>query len=188
MLYILIGTLGFVGFLLFDILSLNEHRILKYGAILLGISILVWSTISVMQLHATMEVPLIVRYISFVLAVGFFILLIYSVFIEVGLKTYGSEAKHKLITDGTYSLVRHPGVIWLFLLYFFLALFLNNYELLLAAFIFTAVNTLYIMIQERWILSKIFHNYDVYVETTPMVIPNLRSIRKFMTPTNWRKQ
>jgi protein-S-isoprenylcysteine O-methyltransferase Ste14 len=110
------------------------------------------------------------------------------VFIEVGLQTYDAEATHRLVTDGTYSLVRHPGVIWLFLTYVFAALYFTNYWLLVTAFVWTLVNTMYIVLQERLILRKLFHNYDTYIASTPMVIPSIRSMRRFMTLHNWRSK
>ena len=115
-------------------------------------------------------------------------LLIYSVFIEVGGNTYKKFAEPQLVTDGTYSLVRHPGVIWLFLAYFFLAIFNENSYLLVTAITWTFANTIYVIIQEKYVLVRLFPNYDEYIKTTPMVIPNYISMKKFITTKNWRKE
>jgi protein-S-isoprenylcysteine O-methyltransferase Ste14 len=188
MLFTMVGTLGFIGFLLFDIFSMKQKPILKYSSIVIGMFLIVWSTYQITQLPQSLFVPILTRYIALVLGLVFFGLLIYSVFIEVGIKTYRKVSQHLLVTDGTYSLVRHPGVIWLFLFYFFFALFFMSNDLLITAFVWTFVNTVYIIIQERLILVKLFSDYESYSQTTPMVIPNIRSMRKFMTTMNWRKE
>ncbi|QMS84193.1 methyltransferase family protein [Candidatus Xianfuyuplasma coldseepsis] len=188
MVYMVIGMIGFVSFLLFDISSMKKWSFVKYVFIVIGISLMVWSTVQMAYLAPSFLVSSGARIVAFGLSVVFFGLLIYSVFIEVGIKTYKKVAHHELVTDGTYSLVRHPGVIWLFLLYFFLSIVFMNTELLITAFVWTFVNTLYIMFQERIVLRKIFQEYDRYTLTTPMVIPNIQSLRKFMTSTIWRKE
>jgi protein-S-isoprenylcysteine O-methyltransferase Ste14 len=184
----MLGILGFVSFLMFDLLSLHERVLGKYGFLGLGLTLIGYASFHVIATEATFVVPSVIRWISLGLAIVFFLLLIYSVFIEVGLQTYDAEATHRLVTDGTYSLVRHPGVIWLFLTYVFAALYFTNYWLLVTAFVWTLVNTMYIVLQERLILRKLFHNYDTYIASTPMVIPSIRSMRRFMTLHNWRSK
>ena len=108
---------------------------------------------------------------------------------KLTLNTYQKKfAEPQLVTDGTYSLVRHPGVIWLFLAYFFLAIFNENSYLLVTAITWTFANTIYVIIQEKYVLVRLFPNYDEYIKTTPMVIPNYISMKKFITTKNWRKE
>lgn len=187
MLYILIGIFGFVSLLLFDILSLKNQVFLKYFFAFFGIALIVYASISLGDYNGVIFISSFVRGFSLLLAIIFMALLIYSVFFEVGGNTYQKIAEPKLVTDGTYSLVRHPGVIWLFLLFLFLGLYNQNTYILLTAFIWTLVNTLYVIIQEKLILQKLFPNYKEYVKTTPMVIPNYYSLKKFITIQNWRK-
>lgn len=188
MVYIAIGVLGFVSFLLFDLFSMRNIVVLKYISVAFGIALIGFSTTQLITQPADMSFHPAFRFISMILSIVFVLLLIYSVFIEVGLKTYQSYAEPELVTDGTYSLVRHPGVIWLFLAYFFGAIFYANAYLLLTAFIWTFVNTVYIMIQERYILTHLFEGYEQYRRTTPMIIPNSTSLKRFMTIQNWRKE
>lgn len=188
MLYIAIGVVGFICFLMFDLLSMHNKVIAKYVFVLFGCGLIVFSTIGIIRYSSVIPVFSITRIIALVLAIFFSLLLVYSVFIEVGLNTYKKYAKPGLVTTGTYSLVRHPGVIWLFLAYFFASIYFANNYLLLTAFIWTAVNTVYIVIQERLILKKIFQDYESYILTTPMIIPNYTSLKKFITITNWRKE
>jgi len=188
MLYIAIGVFGFICFLIFDILSMYNKVIGKYVFVAIGIGLIVYSTIRIIDYSTPVASLSITRIIVLIFTILFTLLLIYSVFIEVGLNTYRKYAKPGLVTNGTYSLVRHPGVIWLFLAYFFAAIFFANSYLLFTAFIWTAVNTIYIVIQERWILIKLFDEYSTYIATTPMIIPNYSSLKKFITIQNWRKE
>lgn len=186
--YTMLGILGFVSFLMFDLLSLHERVLGKYVFLLVGLGLIGYSSVHLQHTGATFVVPMPIRWLSLGLALGFFALLVYSVFIEVGLQSYETQAKHRLVTNGTYSLVRHPGVIWLFFAYGFAALYFTNYWLLVTAFVWTIVNTGYIVLQERLILRKLFHNYDTYIASTPMIIPSVRSMRRFITPHNWRNK
>lgn len=188
MLFTVVGIFGFLGFLLFDLFSLNKMVTWKYVAISVGLFLIVLSTVLIVRYPSTMIVPLPLRVVGLILAVLFTALLIYSVFVEVGLSTYRRFSESNLVTSGTYSLVRHPGVIWLFLAYFFASLYFANEYLLITAFVWTFVNTVYIMIQEELILVKLFQDYEQYRRTTPMIIPNLTSIRRFIESYNWRKE
>lgn len=188
MLYVIIGVIGFVFLLMFDIFSLRNQIIGKYFFAFFGLGLIIFSTVQISSMPSDLSLPFLITFSSLILALLFFILLIYSVFIEVGLNTYEKIAEPELVTNGTYTLVRHPGVIWLFLTYFFGSLFFGNSHLMFTTFIWTMVNTFYIIAQERYILKKLFVDYDKYIMTTPMVIPNINSIKKFITTKNWRKE
>jgi protein-S-isoprenylcysteine O-methyltransferase Ste14 len=186
--YILIGVLGFVFMLIFDVLSMRDNVLGKYFFAFAGLGMIVYSTIEIVNLSNYVFVLDVLTITSLVFAAVFAMLLVYSVFIEVGTNTYQKHAEPKLVTNGTYCLSRHPGVIWLFLTLLFAALFFRNGYLLFAAIIWTITNIVYIAIQEKLIFVKIFKNYDEYKKHTPMVIPNINSIRKFITESNWRKR
>ena len=187
MIYIIAGLIGFVFFLIFDFLSLKNRIFSKYLFAFSGLALIIYSTVKIIKLPTDRVVNEYFQIISLFLAILFLALLIYSVFIEVGVKTYRKIAEHSLITNGTYTLVRHPGVIWLFLAYFFGSIYFENSYLVITAIIWTVVNTIYIILQEKFILKKIFKNYSEYIKETPMIIPNITSFRKFITTQNWRK-
>ena len=188
MIYILVGSIGFVFMLVFDLLSMKNNILGKYLFAFLGLGLIVYSTISIVNMSRYVFVLDLLTVISIVLSSIFALLLVYSVFIEVGVNTYQKNAEPQLVTNGTYSLARHPGVIWLFLTLFFSAAFLKNGYLLIAAIIWTITNIVYIIIQERLIFTKIFIDYDEYIKQTPMIIPNITSIKRFITTKNWRKR
>jgi len=188
MLFIAIGVFGFISLLIFDLLSIKNIIFGKYFFAFLGLGLIGYSTIELIGIKSDFFTNEPLRLLSLLFAIIFMALLIYSVFIEVGGNTYKKFAEPQLVTDGTYSLVRHPGVIWLFLAYFFLAIFNENSYLLVTAITWTCANTIYVIIQEKYVLVRLFPNYDEYIKTTPMVIPNYISMKKFITTKNWRKE
>lgn len=187
-LYLFIGAIGFVLLLVFDIFSLHQKNYWKY---LFGISgflmIFLSSILIVMHYSYFLEIKNVYRFMSLIFSLAFLILLIYSVFIEVGKNTYQVENKPKLVTSGTYALSRHPGVLWMLLFYIFGALFFQNLLAIYAALIWTFVNIIYVSIQERFIFHKLFDNYDKYRKSTPMILPTIESIEKFFAIKNWRR-
>ncbi len=186
-LYLTIGIMGFALLLMFDVLSLGKRNYVKY---IFGISgclmILISSIMIVLNYSHFLEIDKMFRIVALLIALASLILLIYSVFIEVGRKTYKVKNEHSLVTSGTYALTRHPGVLWMLLLYIFGAIFFQNLLAIYAALIWTLANIIYVTIQERFIFHKIFDDYDKYRETTPMILPNFQSIEKFITTKNWR--
>lgn len=187
MVYILIGCLSFVLLLLFDVMSMKNKIVEKYIFAFLGISLLICCSLMIILLPSNMVVNDVIRSICLPLTILFSGLLVYSVFIEVGGNTYQKIAEPSLVTNGTYSLVRHPGVLWFFLAYTFGAILLANRTLLLAAFVWGLVNLIYTLIQEYIVLRRIFSSYKEYSMKTPMFFPNFTSIKSFMTTENWRK-
>lgn len=187
-LYLVIGVFGFALLLVFDILSMHKKNYLKYLFGISGFSLIVLSSILIVINHSYfLNISSSFRLFSLIIAITSFLLLIYSVFIEVGRKTYEVNNEHNLVTSGTYALTRHPGVLWMLLLYIFGAIFFQNLLAIYAALIWTFVNIIYVTIQERFIFHKIFDNYDKYRKTTPMILPNFESIEKFITINNWRR-
>jgi protein-S-isoprenylcysteine O-methyltransferase Ste14 len=186
--YILLGVFGFLCFLFFDYFSLKHYTILKYFCLISGIIVMVYSTFQLVSLNLTVNLPQMVRIVSLIFAIIFLLLTIYSVFIEVGISTYKVQSNSELVTIGTYGLVRHPGVIWLFFMFLFTSIYFESALLFLATIIWSIVNSLYVVIQEKFIFPKIFSNYSNYIQTTPMLIPNKKSIKRIFTTTNWRKE
>ena len=188
MIYLGIGVFGFVLLLMFDICSLCNKNYLKYFFGIFGFLLIFGSSILILvDFSSMLEIDRSLRAISLVFAIASLALLVYSVFIEVGKKTYELENEHALVTDGTYALSRHPGVIWMLFLYVFGAIFFQNLMAIYAALIWTLANIIYVTIQERFIFNKIFDNYEEYRESTPMILPNYESIEKFITNKNWRR-
>lgn len=176
----LLGILGFICLLMFDLLSMNHKKIGKYLFMVLGVTSMIFGSILIAQSNTRFMLPTSLRVFFGAMTILFLLLLFYSVVIEVGKNTYQYHQVPKLITNGTYALSRHPGVLWLFGFYLSLGLALTNQGLLLAAVIFTFVNTIYVYVQEKFIFVHIFDHYQKYQTHTPFIIPNYQSLKAFI--------
>lgn len=189
MVYIFIGVLGFVSLLLFDIYSLMNKNILKYFFGILGVALIIGATGLILYENIELKFSTVVIISNFLFLILFSGVLVYSLFIEVGLMTtYGKDNKPSLVRNGTYGLSRHPGVIWLFIVFVNFYFIFGNELIIYAAISWTVVNVIYVYIQEKFIFEKIFIDYVDYKKATPMIIPTINSIKQSFTYDNWRKQ
>lgn len=107
----------------------------------------------------------------------------YSIFVEVPLRKGWLERGHvdELVTDGTYSLTRHPGVLWYAGWVLCAAVATRSRRLLAAAPLLVAGDVAHVAFQERFVLLPRFGEaYRAYQRTTPMLIPDGRSLRRFV--------
>jgi len=188
MIFLIIGTTGFIFLLLFDICLLYKKNRLKYLFGLTGLTLILGSTALIFTLQSEILIYLPIRIFFGILMILTCFLLIYSVFFEVGIESFALKNKNSLVTTGTYALSRHPGVLWLLLLYIFAFLAFQNYYLLYAGLLWTATNVVYVYLQEKFIFKKLFEDYHKYIQSTPMLFPNQKSIGRFLTTRDWRKK
>ncbi len=116
-----------------------------------------------------------------ILAGVFALLLVYSLFLEIPFVSayVGRGGPARLMTRGTYALCRHPGVLWQACL--LAALFLASGSLFLLAAIplWTGLNLLCVVLEEKLLLGPRFgEEYRDYQKVSPMVIPTRQSIRR----------
>lgn len=176
MLFIGLGIIGFAFMFISDICNRYKRYHIKVLIGLLGIFSIAYSTFQIISIDYVLSVSIWIRIISVLFTVVFSILLVYSIFIEVSI----TNKDHGLITSGTYALSRHPGVLWLFMVYLFASFVFGNYGLLLAGIVWTLVNILYVYLQEKYIFIYLFENYDGYQDTTPMLLPGKKQIIHLM--------
>jgi len=176
-LYIGLGVLSFVVAYLFDMASLKNVPAAKQLAGLAALGLLIYSTVMICQSPAQFEIPVFVRIIGACLLVIFLVLLIYSLFIELSFqKTYINQGvSGKVVSTGTYALVRHPGVIWLAFAFIGLALLYPSITLFIAVVIWWLVDVIYVAIQDKYLFPKMFPEYQTYKKQTPFLIPTKRS-------------
>ena len=126
--------------------------------------------------------PRLMQRVSLILGPLSFFAMLYSVMVEVPLRKAWLERGHTddLITDGTYALARHPGVIFYTLWVLFTALGARSWRLLLAAPVLVAGDAGHVAFQERAVLVKEFGDaYREYQRTTPFLLPTTESLRRF---------
>ncbi len=175
MLFILSGAIGFLCLLGSDIVGIKKNSVVQNLLAFFGTLIIVSSSIVILLIGKTYEMEIALRILFGFIGLIFLFFLVYSVLIEV---RKNRNSKSKLVTSGTYALSRHPGVLWLFLYYVFGSMFFANIDILIAGIVWSLVNIVYVVIQERVIFSKVFSDYESYKESTPMLLPTMSSIKK----------
>jgi len=183
MIYIAVGIFGFIVIHLFDIVSIKRIPSgAKPGTWFVGSGLLIYSLTMLWLKGYTLPLPMWSTWLGWGLLLISLSLLIYSLFINLPLrKTYiATGVGDKLVTTGLYALVRHPGVIWFTLFMLSLALVSKSSLLLIAAPIFILLDILLVIIQDRFLFSRMFDGYDHYRRETPMLLPNRKSVNAFI--------
>jgi protein-S-isoprenylcysteine O-methyltransferase Ste14 len=182
MLYIALGSLGFLIIHVFDIVSLKRIRGAKPVTWLVGNGLLVYSVIMVCLSPDKLPLASWSAWLGWALLSVSFFLLFYSLFIKLPFRrTYiATGVGDKLVTSGLYVLVRHPGVHWFTLVVLSLVLVSRSSLMLIASPIWILLDVLLVVIQDRFFFGRMFAGYDSYRRQTPMLVPNRRSISAFI--------
>ena len=109
--------------------------------------------------------------------------MMYSLTFEIPLRKAWLRRGHtdELVTDGTYSLTRHPGVLWYTIAVLSLAAATRSRRLLRAAPALIAGDVAHVAFQERVVLPAVFgEQYRAYQRQTPMLVPTAGSLRHFL--------
>ena len=178
--YILIGTVGFFFILLFDVYTLKNDGLKRKTLGLTGVVLIVYSAIMAAVASEKIAIPAGLRITAGILWAAAVFLLVYSLFLELPFsKTYGgSKHSSELVDTGTYALCRHPGVLWFGLTFFFFFFATGAVLLIPAGIIWTAVDIIHVYFEDKFFFPKMFPSYKNYSKSTPMLIPNKRSIRR----------
>lgn len=182
---LVIGCLSFIPLFAYDALKLKKSS--KYIALLflLGACMLLISTILLLRNAYALYRP--GNWVFIVLSVFFFLLEVYSLFIELSIvAAYIQTEANQVVDTGTYALCRHPGVLWFGLMYLFLALAFPSVEFFLCALCYTAMDIAYVIFEEKFIFSKRIHGYRDYMKSTPLLIPNKKSFERCLNTLNKR--
>lgn len=179
--YLLLGLGAFLLFFLYDINQLVLKKAILGYAFFGGVFLLTASTAGILLSGLNqIDTGLFRIWFFAFLSMIFLILVIYSLFFALPFKdTYiDKKAPPKVYDKGIYALCRHPGVIFFVGFYAFLGLSLQIPLFWGAAALFSILNILYAIFQDRWTFMKLFSNYDEYRKTTPFLIPTVESIKK----------
>jgi len=175
---LIVGVAGFLVVYTFDWVSLRRIRATKQIVGFLFIALEGYALFLACWGVSRFWLPVGVVVLGWFFLPASVVLLVYSVLIEIPfVKTYRrAGVGNRLIRTGTYALVRHPGVIWYALFLLSLVLITRSVTLLVAAPVWLLMDVLYVVIQERFFLQRIFPTYEQYRHQTPMLIPTRRSI------------
>ena len=183
MIYIAVGTFGFIMVHLFDIVSLKRVPSgAKPCVWAMGSGLLIYSLVMLCLKSNTLPLPVWSAWLGWGLLALSFFLLIYSLFISLPFrKTYiATGVGDRLIKSGLYALVRHPGVMWFTLVTLSLVLISKSSLLLIAAPIFILLDIVLVIVQDKFFFIKMFDGYESYQRETPMLVPNRQSINAFI--------
>lgn len=178
----MVGTcLAFVLYAVYDVNSVLWKSRFFRGFFALGTGLLAVSTIGCFV--SQWEFCLMRRQPAFALGLlpggaGFF-LMIRSLFFSLPFdETYRHPRQKPPVCDsGMYALCRHPGVLWLCLMYFGLALSWGGCLCVWQSAITGFLDILYGIFQDRWTFPRTFSNYSDYQKSTPFLIPNGKSVK-----------
>lgn len=119
--------------------------------------------------------------IAWVTLVVFFASFVYSLFIEIPLKTYTNRAQpEKVVKTGTYALCRHPAFLWFNGLLVSLIVVSESVNLAIATPFWVAAYLACVLFED-WVYSKseFGGEYLKYKKQTPFLIPTRKSICDF---------
>ena len=189
MIYIFIGILGYVAGLGFDFILLKKIPRIKLAVWLAGWVFAFFSIIMVSLNTDKFSMPLWTLYPGWVLFGLGTLFILYALYLNLPFKsTYVNVTKNAgLIKTGLYALCRHPVNFWINLVMISLILISRSKLMLIEAPLFIILNTALVVIEDKFIFPQIFTDYKVYQRETPMLLPNVRSIKAFVnTLTNQR--
>ncbi len=186
-----LGCTPFILALAFELVSLSKARILK-PILWAAVNLTLWSsTVAAAWFSPGVHSSTLSAVAGTLIAVTGFILWIYSVFIELPLRsTYINVAgDRQLVSNGTYALVRHPGFLWLFLTFCGVWIIRPSKDLALIYIAWSLLDITLVYIQDRWVFPRMIEGYSEYKAKTPFILPNAQSLRNCLsTSKNSRRR
>ena len=181
--YMLLGALGFPVFHLVDLAAIKRIAWAKPAAWISGCALIVAGSILCISSGERFSIPLWTILTGWVIFAGSMMQLVHSLFVSLPLyKTYFKVgSSDELITSGLYAIVRHPGVYGLGLALFSLSAATRSKPMLEATLVWMVIDIVVVVIQDRYFFDQMFDGYARYREQTPMLIPNWRSLARYVT-------
>jgi len=175
MIILIICATGFINIFLFDLAQVWNRNKLKYFFSIIGylsiFSVIIFLLISI----KIPPQPLFAIYFKSFFSFLFFSLLFYSLFIEIGIKAPYSKDNtgRKALDRGTYSIIRHPGLLWFTFMSLSLILIYKNFFFTTVMLSMVTMDFILVLIEDYYIFPKLFVNYQEYKKKVPLIIPNL---------------
>lgn len=171
------GGLAFFLFFLGDFNDLRLHKKWMRFCFPAGVVLLTLSVILQLNPSAAPVQSLIFRVLILIAALIFAALEIYSLFFSFPVEeAYASPGeKRQSQQSGIYALCRHPGVLWLFLL--FLCLWLALGFSFFAFITYSLLNVLLVVYEDAVVFPSLLFGYHNYKARTPFILPTPASIK-----------
>ncbi len=179
MLACILGGLGFVCFFAYDVNSMR--RDLRSLRLLFPLGTLLVAAATVLMFcAAAREDAFHSAGDAALLALGFLALaaLIYCLFFALPAGTYSAPGrKRSVVCAGAYALCRHPGLLCFFAMYLFWGCAAPKTPFFPTGMLFSFLDLLYVLFQDRVCFPRIFANYAEYRNRVPFLIPTKESFR-----------
>ena len=185
MLFILLGSLGFLLYLLCDYFYYKNSWSVLLSIFYYISSVTIFISIFLLAMYSNrfyLSFYLII--ISGILTLIFLFLLIKTLLFE----TDFSGKSTNLVTSGSYLISRHPGVLYLILLMFFLIFFSRSILLIYSFFVFSFLNLIIAYLEDIIFLPEKYKDYNEFKKHTPFLIPKVNNLQYiFFTKKNQKK-
>ncbi|APV45187.1 Protein-S-isoprenylcysteine O-methyltransferase Ste14 [Dehalogenimonas formicexedens] len=180
--YILMGSAGFLLMHLLDLASMKKMPFLKpilsfCGTALIAISLVMVAVTGVkFGLSGWMSMA---GWIVFMVSIS---LMAYSLYfaLPAGDTYIKSGTSGQLVTRGIYALVRHPWLLFFALSMAGLVIGSRSVLAFQAGLAWTILSLVLVYLQDRKIFPRMFSGYSEYRKTTPMLLPNQKSVTAFI--------
>jgi protein-S-isoprenylcysteine O-methyltransferase Ste14 len=182
MVYVILGVLGFAIIHCSDPVSLKRLQFLKPILWAIGVGLLIYVAVMASLSPNKFGLPEWATWIGWVIFALSSVSLVIALFINLPFrKTYIIPGVgDRLVTNGMYAIVRHPGVPCTIVLIISLVLISRSYLVLFAAPCFILLDISLVIIQDRFFFDRMFVGYADYRLQTPMLIPSRKSITTFI--------
>ena len=177
---LLCGLLGFVLYFLYDINSITVRSKLLHSSFTIGTAFIAVATgVDLWSAFKSNAFSGFTDFVFLVLSALSFAGLISCLFFALPFQeTYAEQATDRSVCDkGVYALCRHPGILCFFGTFLFLGLAARPASLLAHGMVFSALNLIYALFQDRITFPKIFSDYHIYRTRVPFLLPTSNSVR-----------
>lgn len=172
---ILIGGTGFIFLFLYDLCQKYKQKTFALIFSIIGYTAIFSSMLFLLFSFKPKFEPMFSFILKAVMAVIFFLLLLYSLFFEIPLKNTIVGRKIRIArSEGTYGIVRHPGFLWFFFLNLSLILIYREIHFTIISASLVTMDFLLVLIEDHFIFPHIFSNYKDYKKEVPFLIPRMR--------------
>lgn len=186
MIFLVLGSIAFLLFFLYDWNSYTIQSRVFHSFFCMGFLLLILSTGGAI-LFCVKEGGLEFWRVAVfgLLALTQLGLLIFTLFFALPFReTYREtppDGKPCVNREGVYALCRHPGALWFFFFYLFLAIMTKEGLMYQICFLYSFWNLIYVLFQDRVTFRKTFADYDTYQASVPFLIPTGKSIRRCLS-------
>lgn len=169
-----LGAIGFFSLLIHDLSQIwHKNRLTRL------FSIIGYTSVSAAIIFLILSTPAAaIGKLKFYTGIGlsllFGFLLIYSLFIELSYKAgFSRPAERKVVSTGTYKLVRHPAFLWFTAFVLSLNLIFMSLSFFAISMSLVLMNFILVIIEDRYIFPSLFNDYNLYKKEVPFLWPRI---------------